>query len=191
MQLLFCCYCIVRSFSFVCVWMNLYVRFSFSKGKCGYGCARAHTHSRSVFLISCRVIFAASISECVEKLANKILWTMINKEIHFPLLIITNSTWNSHSFSRIVGIEYEIKVLFFTPSRTGKYEKKYARTHTVIVTRLERANESRWQRSTAKVCFAQLHAKFYLSIKEDWMNEWEKNNKRKMEKNRNKKNWKK
>lgn len=172
MQLLFCCYCIVRSFVRLCLNESI-CSFLILERKVRIrvrACTHTHTFC-SVFLISCRVIFAASISECVEKLANKILWTMINKEIHFPLLIITNSTWNSHSFSRIVGIEYEIKVLFFTPSRTGKYEKKYARTHTVIVTRLERANESRWQRSTAKVCFAQLHAKFYLSIKEDWMNE--------------------
>lgn len=45
-------------------------------------------------------------------LANTILWTMINKEIHFPLLIITNSTWNSLIFKD--RCHPTIKVLAFS-----------------------------------------------------------------------------
>lgn len=65
-------------------------------------------------LISWRVIFwdiyRGNIRMCWA-LANKILWTMINKEIHFPLFIITNSTWNS--FSLKDHCHLTIKVLFF------------------------------------------------------------------------------
>lgn len=68
-------------------------------------------HDAEVLLIAWRVIFTAyQYPECVKMLANKILWTMINKEIHFPLLIITNSTWNSLIFKDCC--HPTIKVLF-------------------------------------------------------------------------------
>lgn len=66
-----------------------------------------------MLLIAWRVIFTAyQYPECVEMLANTILWTMINKEIHFPLLIITNSTWNSLIFKD--RCHPTIKVLAFS-----------------------------------------------------------------------------